>query len=162
MRVPAIATCLRDVARHGSCITELQLSKSSDLVCRQLMCEHVGDACSCRLALALERVPHLRHLDLSRNQLRMLPDAVYALQSLKTLNVQQNQLTTLSTHVQNLTQLQTLDMRHNQCKTLPVQQLETLERLQTVRIGGNKHLIQALENQELMLSDELLHKLVLT
>ncbi|ETK82933.1 hypothetical protein F441_12030 [Phytophthora nicotianae CJ01A1] len=155
------ATCLRDIARAGARVVDLQLPKSGDLVCRQLMCEHVGDACACRLALALERVPRLQRLDLSNNQLRALPDAVYALQSLATLDVQHNRLTLLSTDVQKLTQLKILDVRHNQLKTLPVQQLEALSKLQTLRVAGNTELLQSLEDGQLSMSDELRNKIVL-
>ncbi|KAF1784984.1 Leucine-rich repeat domain, L domain-like [Phytophthora cactorum] len=156
-----LATCLRDIARSGARVVELELPKSGDLVCRQLMCEHVGDACACRLALALERVPRLQRLDLSNNQLRALPDAVYALQSLERLDVQQNRLTTLSTDVQKLTQLETLDVRHNQLKTLPVQQLQTLPKLQTLQVAGNVELIQSLKDGQLKMADELRNKIVL-
>ncbi|EEY54845.1 uncharacterized protein PITG_08406 [Phytophthora infestans T30-4] len=155
------ATCLRDIARSGARVVKLQLSKSSDLVCRQLMCEHVGDACACRLALTLERVPRLQRLDLSNNQLRDLPDAVYALQSLETLDLQQNRLTSLPTDVHKLTQLETLDIRHNKLETLPVQQLETLTKLQTLRVAGNTELIQSLKDGQLSMSDELKKKIEL-
>ncbi|KAG7385760.1 hypothetical protein PHYPSEUDO_001113 [Phytophthora pseudosyringae] len=157
-----LATSLRDIARSGARVVELQLPKSGDLVCRQLMCEHVGDACACRLALALERVPHLQRLDLRNNQLRALPDAVFALQSLEALNLARNRLTTLSTDVQKLTQLETLDVSHNQLKTLPVEQLETLKELQTLRVAGNDELIRAIEDaQTLKMSEHLRNKILL-
>ncbi|CEG42981.1 FOG: Toll/interleukin receptor and related proteins containing LRR and TIR repeats [Plasmopara halstedii] len=156
-----IATSLRDIARLGSCVLELNLSNSNDLVCHQLMCEHLGDACSCRLALALERVPCLQRLDLSKNQLRALPDALFALQSLKTLNIQHNRLTTLSTDVYKLMQLETLDVRYNHLTTLPVEYLETLENLETLRVKGNDKLIHRLQDRQLNLSDKLKTKIVL-
>ncbi|EGZ22345.1 hypothetical protein PHYSODRAFT_496570 [Phytophthora sojae] len=154
-----LATSLRDIARSGARVEELELSKSGDLICRQLMCEHVGDACACRLALALERVPRLRRLDLSANQLRALPDAVFSLQNLATLDLQQNRLTTLPPEVQQLAQLEALDVSHNQLKTLPVQQLETLSKLKTLRVAGNAELIGSLETLDM--SEQLRAKLVL-
>ncbi|OWZ16164.1 hypothetical protein PHMEG_00010082 [Phytophthora megakarya] len=156
--VSVLATSLRDIARSGARVVELELPQSGDLVCRQLMCEHVGDACACRLALALERVPRLQLLDLSANQLRDLPDAVFALKSLKTLHIQQNRLNTLSTDVEQLTQLKMLDVSHNQLKTLPVQQLETLTKLETLRVAGNTQLIQNLET--LNMSEQLRAKIL--
>ncbi|KAE9038201.1 hypothetical protein PR003_g7233 [Phytophthora rubi] len=154
-----LATCLRDIARSGARVEELELPKSTDLVCRQLMCEHVGDACACRLALALERVPRLRRLDLSSNQLRALPDAVFALRELATLDLRQNRLTTLSPDVQQLAQLETLDVSHNQLQTLPVQQLETLSKLRTLRVAGNAELLKVIETTAM--SEQLRAKLVL-
>lgn len=158
---PVVATRLRDVARSGARVRELKLSNSPDLVCRQLLCEHVGDACACRLALALDRVPDLAQLDLSQNRLQALPDAVYALASLSTLDVQQNRLTTISSDIAKLTQLQTLDVRHNRLTTLPVDELETLPLLQTLRIRGNDALIQRLQTRHLELSHALRTKIVL-
>uniref|UniRef100_H3GEG4 Uncharacterized protein n=1 Tax=Phytophthora ramorum TaxID=164328 RepID=H3GEG4_PHYRM len=154
------ATSLRDIARSGARVEQLELRKSGDLVCRQLMCEHVGDACACRLALALERVPRLQRLCLADNQLRALPDAVFALRRLQALDVQRNRLSALAADVQQLAQLETLDVSHNALKTLPVAQLETLQKLQTLRVAGNLELIQALQSGELELSDELRRKIV--
>ncbi|CAH0518638.1 unnamed protein product [Peronospora belbahrii] len=154
-----LATSLRDIARLGARVKTLQLHKSNDLVCRQIMCEHLSDACACRLALALERVPQLQCLDLSNNKLRTLPDAVYTLQHLKTLNVQQNRLTTLSTDVEKLTELEMLNVCDNELKTLPVKQLETLEKLKTLQVVGNYDLIQNLER--LNMSEQLKAKVVL-
>ncbi|KAG6617723.1 uncharacterized protein IUM83_06386 [Phytophthora cinnamomi] len=154
-----MATSLRDIARSGARVEELELPQSGDLVCRQLMCEHVGDACACRLALALERVPRLRRLDLSANQLRALPDAVFALRELATLDLQRNRLTALPVDVQQLAQLETLDVSHNQLASLPVPQLETLSKLKTLRVAGNAQLVEALETLDM--SDHLRAKIVL-
>uniref|UniRef100_M4BCE6 Disease resistance R13L4/SHOC-2-like LRR domain-containing protein n=1 Tax=Hyaloperonospora arabidopsidis (strain Emoy2) TaxID=559515 RepID=M4BCE6_HYAAE len=143
---PTSASSLRDVARFGARVLSLDLQSSEDLICRQLLCEHVGDACACRLALALERVPMLQRLDLSNNRLQALPDAVYKLQRLEWLDVRQNNLMMLSTDVANLTQLQTLDVRYNNLETLPMEQLETLEKLKVVRVTGNSDLIRTFES----------------
>ena len=143
------ATSLQDIARFGARVVSLDLRTSNDLICRQLLCEHVGDACACRLALALERVPRLRRLDLSNNRLRALPEAVYALQHLEWLDVRQNCLSTLSTDLAKLTQLQTLDVRSNKLKTLPIEQLETLEKLETICVTGNVDLIRTFESLEM-------------
>ncbi|KAG7395634.1 hypothetical protein PHYBOEH_003391 [Phytophthora boehmeriae] len=158
---PELATSLRDIARSGALVRELQLSKSGDLICRQLMCEHVGDACVCRLALALERVPRLQQLILANNQLRALPDAVFALSFLSHLDLKQNRLQVLSTDVSKLTELEFLDIRDNQLETLPVQALEQMPKLQALKIAGNPTLIRALEDEKLDVSDELRAKLSL-
>ncbi|KAH8058565.1 hypothetical protein JL722_5782 [Aureococcus anophagefferens] len=51
--------------------TSLDLSASEALMCTNLMCEHVGDRCGCKLALWLERrAPSLEALSLRANDLR--------------------------------------------------------------------------------------------
>lgn len=132
-----VARSLRDVARGGPAVQELRLAASPDLVCRNLMCEHVGDACACRLALVLERVPQLRAMDLSGNQLRALPDSAFELSALATLDVSRNRLAELSPRVAQLQQLEVLDVRGNGLAHLPESALLALPKLREVRVAGN-------------------------
>lgn len=134
---PHVARSLRDVARDGKAVQELLLPNSDDLVCRNIMCEFVGSSCACRLALVLERVPQLERMDLSNNQLRLLPDPVFALTKLTHLDVSQNALTSLSERIQELTALEVLDLRHNQLMQLPEQALDALPKLREIRVSGN-------------------------
>lgn len=134
---PHVARSLRDVARDGKAVQELLLPKSDDLVCRNIMCEFVGSSCACRLALVLERVPQLERMDLSNNQLRLLPDPVFALTKLTHLDLSQNALTTISERIQELSALEVLDLRQNQLTQLPEQALDALPQLREIRVSGN-------------------------
>lgn len=132
-----VARSLRDVARDGPRVRELQLPASEDLVCRNLMCEHVGDACACRLALVLERVPQLQTMDLSQNQLRALPDSAFQLLQLTRLDVSRNALMELSPRIAELQALEVLDVRANRLAQLPERALLALPKLREVRVTGN-------------------------
>ena len=80
----------------------LNLSASDDLLCRNLMCEHVGDPCICRLSAVLDKLPGLEHLDLSNNNLSALPEALGRLSKLQTLDIRGNQLHEVPADLQQL------------------------------------------------------------
>jgi len=80
-------------------VTELDLSGSGskphgDLVCVNLMCEHVGGVCICRLSRVLERssLAQLETLRLGGNGLAALPPSVWKLQKLKLLDLTDNHI----------------------------------------------------------------------
>ncbi len=70
----------------------LNLAASEDLLCKNIMCEHVGDPCICRLSAALDKLPNVEELDISDNKLTALPEAIGRMPKLLRLNVRGNQL----------------------------------------------------------------------
>ena len=82
-----IARSFKDAARLGSATTSLLLRKSEDLVCQNLMCSKLGEACLCRLAVHLSRLSGLRELDVAENDLGILPEPVFELPELETLDI---------------------------------------------------------------------------
>ncbi|KAK9838366.1 hypothetical protein WJX81_007508 [Elliptochloris bilobata] len=83
-------TSVADAVRTRD-LQALDLSCSQDLLCRNLVCEKVGEPCICRLASVLERhAGTLTWLSLSGNGLEALPDALTALRSLRYLDLSAN------------------------------------------------------------------------
>lgn len=81
-----IARSLKDAARLGSATTSLLLRRSEDLVCQNLMCAKLGEACLCRLAVHLSRLGGLKELDIAGNELGILPEPVFELPALEHLD----------------------------------------------------------------------------
>ena len=63
------ATSLSQAVRQAETVDSLDLQRSPDLLCVNLLCEKVGDPCICRLSRVLERLQHLQRLNLANNQL---------------------------------------------------------------------------------------------
>ncbi|MBC1239955.1 COR domain-containing protein [Nostoc sp. 2RC] len=81
---------------------------------------------------ALASLQQITSLDLSFNQLTTLPEALASLQQLTSLNLSRNQLKTLPEAITRLQQLTYLNLSRNQLKTLPealtsLQQLTSLD-----------------------------------
>ncbi len=64
-------------------------------------------------------LPYLEHLDLSYNYLRELPPEIGMLNRLKTLLVTKNELTELPFEIGNLTKLTLVDISHNRITDIP-------------------------------------------
>lgn len=112
------------------------MRRSSDLVCSNIMCEKVGEACICRLSRALERLPSLQWLSLAENSLETLPNSLSGLCHLQHLDVSQNSLTALPESMNNLRSLEVLDVRCNSLLRLPGSLLE-LQHLSHFAADGN-------------------------
>ena len=85
----------------------LDMSRSEDLLCRNLVCERVGEPCICRLAVVLERhAATLAWLSLAGNGLTQLPAALTALPALRYLDVSANGLLALPDGFTDLRSLQ--------------------------------------------------------
>jgi Leucine-rich repeat (LRR) protein len=134
-----IATRLRHLSRSAASVEIVRMSASEDLVCNNLMCEKVGDACVCKLARYIEHIPNLRVLELAENKLHTLPDSLWRVQTLTHLDLRGkhhtlihiyprktqhatlvgNLLQTLPDEIGDLSQLEFLDVSDNQICNLP-------------------------------------------
>ena len=74
---------LRDVSINPTSVENLNLSKSEDLICKNLMCEKLGEVCICKLArwasINGPSLDNLQALELENNGLTVLPDSVFDL-----------------------------------------------------------------------------------
>ena len=60
---------------------------SEDLVCSNLMCENVGDACVCKIARYLDHLPNVERIELGHNNLVKLPEGLWGLSKLRHLDL---------------------------------------------------------------------------
>lgn len=65
------------------------------------------------------RLPHLRHINLSHNQLEILPQSVFGFLHLEHLDLSHNLLSYLPSSLRLLTRLSWLDVSHNKLSQLP-------------------------------------------
>ncbi|EQC35998.1 hypothetical protein SDRG_06738 [Saprolegnia diclina VS20] len=107
-----------------------------------LMLAHLAELdlsrnCLLELPEALGRsFPQLRTLNVSCNALRRLPDAIGHLKSLEVLDVGHNHLTELPLLLSHLTKLTALDVSYNLLATVPMT-LRGLKQLRHLRVAGN-------------------------
>ena len=112
----------------------LDLSQAKALTCHNMMCEHVGEPCGCRIAAFLERrsFPKLETLSLRGAGLRAVPDAVLRLPLLRELDLSRNELLrALPDDLAALESLETLDVTETALEALPPR-LFVLPRLRRV------------------------------
>mmetsp|Transcript_12185 Transcript_12185/g.22586 ORF Transcript_12185/g.22586 Transcript_12185/m.22586 type:complete len:172 (-) Transcript_12185:860-1375(-) len=136
-------------ARGRGAVRTLDLTRSEDLECRNLMCEKLGEACVCRLARFVQQhapgggLDKLEKLDLSGAKLNVVPDAVFeCLPSLEELRLAENGLTEVPRLVGNLQKLKVLDISNNKLSCLPAE-LATIETLETIHLDGNQRTLEA-------------------
>jgi hypothetical protein len=110
LRAAMWATSLAQAMRER--LPGLRLHGSAELVCNNLLCEKVGEMCLCRLSMCLERMHHLRHLDLRSNKLHRLPE-VWTLPALESLDVRDNALTSLPEELSTMPSLRSLRIEGN-------------------------------------------------
>ena len=116
----------------------LDLSQAKALTCHNMMCEHVGEPCGCRIAAFLERrsFPKLETLSLRGAGLRAVPDAVLRLPRLRELDLSRNELLrALPDDLAALESLETLDVTETALEALPPR-LFDLPRLRRVAAGA--------------------------
>ncbi|CAK4624724.1 unnamed protein product [Aphanomyces euteiches] len=132
-----IVRSVREAAMHMGAVRELILRQSEDLLCRNLMCERVGDACMCRLSIVLEKLPNLTTLDVSANRLPALPPSVFQLGRLEELVLAKNQLgDDVFKDMHNFQRLRRVDLSNNQLTTVP-SALAELPNLEMIDVRGN-------------------------
>ena len=120
-------------------VHSLNLAKSPDMICSNLMCEKLGDPCVCKLARFLEqnKWPSLEELHLSGNNLTVLPTALF-MPSLKILDCSSNQIKSLPQEISQCQNLEVLNISHNLLTSLPFESLRAMPRLSAVHVSGNK------------------------
>ena len=121
----------------------LDLSQAKALTCHNMMCEHVGEPCGCRIAAFLERrsFPKLETLSLRGAGLRAVPDAVLRLPLLRELDLSRNELLrALPDDLAALESLETLDVTETALEALPPR-LFALPRLR--RVAADAELLVA-------------------
>ena len=121
------------LADVGAATTELILRPNpsgefTDLTCVNMMCEHVGGSCVCKLAKSLSKAPGLERLDLRGNKLGALPDAVKDLEKLTYLDVSGNELKELSS-IAKLPNLKTLVADDNKLTRLELGDMTSLRQI---------------------------------
>ena len=108
---------LRDVSINPTSVENLNLSKSEDLICKNLMCEKLGEVCICKLArwasINGPSLDNLQALELENNGLTVLPDSVFDLNQIEYLNLSHNLLTEFPIGIIRLQNLKILDLSHN-------------------------------------------------
>mmetsp|Transcript_28603 Transcript_28603/g.91703 ORF Transcript_28603/g.91703 Transcript_28603/m.91703 type:complete len:119 (-) Transcript_28603:183-539(-) len=85
-----VATSLAAVTKRT---TAVALSKSEELVCKNIMCAKLGEACVCRLLRVLQRAPQVTELRLDGNNLNTLPDLEDVLPDLELIDLRHNAFT---------------------------------------------------------------------
>lgn len=96
----------------------LILSRSEELICKNLMCENVTLPCVCKLERLLQGLGanDLETLDLSYNNLTTLPPSLSKMKGLQTLHLQGNKFSNFPlSSLEPLDSLKYLDVSENPC-----------------------------------------------
>jgi len=140
-----VATSMRQAQLlKTATVRVLDLSRSPDVICMNMMCDKLEGPCVCRVARFLEQnqwdaleeirlvgnrldqVPPsifmrgLKRLDLSDNSIKELPLDISRCESLETLDMSKNRLVKVAWNaLLNLPNLKTIDFRENKSLTIP-------------------------------------------
>jgi Leucine-rich repeat (LRR) protein len=116
-----LARSLRDLvscAPEGALVIQaISLKGSSDLVCRNIFCDKVGQPCLCKLEHALSSprldLSMIRTINLSSNGLTALPPSLERMINLEELDLSENSLTALPSFLPKLEKLSLLNLSAN-------------------------------------------------
>ena len=129
-----VARSLREASKMTH-VTELDLSSSDSFVCKNMMCEFVGESCICRLALWTyqnqTKLSTLKTLNLSSNTLTKLPDTLFDFNTIEKLDLSFNRLQHIPETITNLSSLTVLDLRGNPILSEDSTNKNVLEQLNT-------------------------------
>lgn len=117
--------------------TQLLLRASQDVRCMNIMCEHVGNGCACRLALSLGRMTSLKAVDISTNALPILPDSLFEVKQLEVLAAGGNNLKAVPPKLAQMESLRALDLSNNKIDSMPWEVISKLPLLRTLVLSGN-------------------------
>ena len=139
-----IARSLAEAFSLRTSLTTLLLQKSPDLVCNNIMCEKVTLGCACKLALSLGRLQRLQCLDISQNQLTVLPDSLWhshLVDTLEELDISKNKLRAIPVEISGLAHLQSLDIRFNalDASGIPWRSIAEMRSLRRLRVFEGNH-----------------------
>ncbi|MFX1254142.1 MAG: leucine-rich repeat domain-containing protein [Promethearchaeota archaeon] len=90
------------------------------------------------LPKSIEKLRHLKKLDLHKNQLSSLPEALGYLKNLQNLNLNYNQMTVLPETLSQLSNLQAITLWDNQLVSLPDTFFSQLTNLQGLTLDKNR------------------------
>jgi Leucine-rich repeat (LRR) protein len=113
---------LAEVMASKQPILGLVLRGSQDMMCTNLFCERVSEPCVCRLdrVLKMKKLSNVKILDLSNNNLDLLPPSIHALEHVEELNISGNKLCEIPDFVLTLPHLKVINVSGNAGIRLPV------------------------------------------
>lgn len=121
---------------HEACLRELPYSIRDSISLYEIMKASFNALTELPPELPL-RLPHLRYLDLSYNQLTSLPCSFGLLFHLQTLLLQHNQLRSLPDTFTRLVKLEKLDLSYNLLREMP-ECIGEMENLRMLNVSHNK------------------------
>ncbi|RUS89596.1 hypothetical protein EGW08_002614 [Elysia chlorotica] len=121
---------------QASCLTELPWNIRDSVSLYEAMTASFNALTELPVELPL-RLPHLSSLDLSHNQLRVLPESFGLLFHLAEIHMQYNRLAALPESFLHLVKLEKIDLSHNEIRQLP-ENIGNMEKLSRLNVSHNK------------------------
>lgn len=149
LRSPSSTVTLRAATKKGpGGVQSLHLEKSGDLICKNLMCGKVGSPCICRVGRWVyqnrEVLSGCKELSLRSNALHALPDEIFNLPQLTHLDLSDNDLTLVPEEISRLVALEVLYLNGNpRLESLPGS-LHSLPNLRYVNVSDTAICAQSL------------------